>query len=344
MGWLRSNLMHWTSTTSSPWAGRPSKDEARSSSWLDDLDEAERRFAALVPCWPPSSFILKDVSWRRAFTEPSRGASMLHGVRLLRFRWTLFLVWLYVFVWSIVYDASARTGFHGKGSYLPSVQDDSDDVMLVGDWSTKLTHWSAIQELIYFGLAALVSSLAFYSDPTSLPDGMGGDTPLYVRLCIALQASNLVCSFYVFIFYWLFDWPYKELFPSVPYPTSPFTHGLNFVLSALDFFVVGVQLDMTMYGAPLCFFAAYLVSSLVCGLNGMHSYGQVMHTRTPKLMSFCPSRMFPAACLCLTPLPSGLPTAACTALRLFNVGLVKRPWPCNRGCVRTRLHCHAAHV
>lgn len=132
------------------------------------------------------------------------------------------------------------------------------------------TRRSGIQELCYLGLAAVITALAFYS---RLPDGMRDSTPWFVRLCYVLQVSNLLISLFVAALYWGLDWPFKEGFPAVPYTISPFTHGVNFLFAAADFFVCGLPLDFTMYYAPALFAFAYLLSSLAIS-GGEHAHGE----------------------------------------------------------------------
>ena len=121
-----------------------------------------------------------EKGWRTAFGRPSSLARCLPPCGYIAARWVLFTVWLVVSVISIADHVTAE---------------DTIDAHYV----IYLTHWTLLLECAYFGAAALVSSLAVYSE---LPEAKGGKTPWFARLAYALQAVTYCATFLVFVLYW----------------------------------------------------------------------------------------------------------------------------------------------
>lgn len=202
-----------------------------------------------------SSFKIEHTTWRIAFREASKGMRdvLYKPESVLMFRFGLFVMWLTICIWSVV-----------------SIPQQSDfDPNPVGSWFTKLTHWSLIFELTYLLLAVIVTALAIYS---KWANGLGDDTPWVARICWAMQSSNIVISFFVFALFWCLDWPFSKAFPHI-YAISPFTHGINFLISLADLLCTGLPLYMNQLWVPLSFAFTYLVFSLIFELGGGMSSG-----------------------------------------------------------------------
>ena len=125
----------------------------------------------------------------------------------LAFRVLLFVMIAAIFVWSLVVDA------------------------LEGDlrcWLIYLTHQGLLIELVYLGAAAGTTAASFYySDVDGTPTAPR-PMPWYCKAAWILQGVALPGSFLIFVLYWAL------VFDGSLHPISPFTHGVNFAIMAVD--------------------------------------------------------------------------------------------------------------
>jgi hypothetical protein len=151
------------------------------------------------------------VPWRKAFAHDP-GRCFRTAQSYLIFRCLMFFLMFGTLIWSF-YDMAAK----GDGGY----------------WFIYLTHWTLVLENVYLGVAAYVTSK--YAGPssktTTANDAAAAEDnrlPCIIQVMWLLNAIVLPASFFVFVLYWglVFSGELKVL--------SCLTHGLNFVVMALD--------------------------------------------------------------------------------------------------------------
>lgn len=114
-------------------------------------------------------------------------------------------------------------------------------------WLAYLTHWTLLIQLAYLFLAAFTTyrGRAYVSSPVPADTPVG---PWYVKAVWFLQAIQIPGTFLVFVLYWLLV--FTGSFANF---VSPLTHGVNFVVAVVDFYLS----KQPMYTAHVLWFFGY---------------------------------------------------------------------------------------
>jgi len=196
-------------------------------------------------------FQLEDTDWKEVFGKQGgllAGCTACSPAVYVATRMTISIVWWLVCIWSII-DWLA----HGFG---------------FGYWLTKLTHWGALIEAIYFTFAALTTYRAVYG---SQADGPDNATPWHAQVTWLLGPIALVASFMICILYWFLVF---EPGPGKPAAISVFTHAVNFVLILADLLLNRQPFYIQHVFAPMLFASLYGVFTLVYfWVGGTHEDG-----------------------------------------------------------------------
>lgn len=178
-----------------------------------------------------ADFELDLFNWKEIFNRPKDCFTCITPQVYVVIRLVVCLIWLAATIWSIVDWVVAGNSF--------------------GYWLTKLTHLSALWELLYFAFAAFSTCMAVYG---SVPDGKRDDTPWFVSVTWFLSSGVLVLSFLVFFLYWVLLYDPADGAPAV---LSVVTHGVNFVLALLDFAYGRRPLNIAHIWVPFTFAVLY---------------------------------------------------------------------------------------
>jgi len=185
-------------------------------------------------------FELDDAKWKEVFAHPGglfAGCGCCSPKVYLAFRATLLVVWFGCTIWSFVEWVSVL----GLG---------------VGYWFTKLTHWGAMLQVIYFAFGAFSTYKAIYG---RRPDGLGEATPWFVRVTWFLAALAPVVAFIVLVLYWalVFD------DSSSPTFTQVLMHGGNFLAALLDLMTTRTPHYIAHVYVPMAFGITYTLFTLI---------------------------------------------------------------------------------
>jgi len=186
------------------------------------------------------SIVLDGQTWKDAFVKPGGplGAlGCLPPAAYLGVRVSLFVVWLACVLWSMEEWLAAARGF--------------------GYYFTKLTHWSAILELLYFFFAAFSTYRAIYgSEPVDVK-------PWFVYPTWILGATVPVSSLLVVLLFWLlvYEGGTVEAITVV-------MHGGNLVLVVVDILLNRQPFYLQYFYIPMVFSATYALFTLIYYLAG----------------------------------------------------------------------------
>eukprot|EP00444_Apocalathium_aciculiferum_P001294 CAMPEP_0183408966 /NCGR_PEP_ID=MMETSP0370-20130417/18462_1 /TAXON_ID=268820 /ORGANISM="Peridinium aciculiferum, Strain PAER-2" /LENGTH=270 /DNA_ID=CAMNT_0025591565 /DNA_START=32 /DNA_END=844 /DNA_ORIENTATION=+ len=184
--------------------------------------------------------------WKETFSKPGGwigACGLLPPKAYLATRILIFLVWLACCIWSVV--------------HWVVVSDDG-----FGYWLTKLTHWGAILELIYFASGAFTTYKAIYGKDS---DGTGAKTPCFASFTWFMSSLVPVISIMVFLLYWILVF---EPGPGKPEAISVVMHGGNFALVMLDLLLTRQPFYIQHVYAPLLMATVYCLFTLVYYLAG----------------------------------------------------------------------------
>jgi len=182
-------------------------------------------------------FKLDGQSWKKSYAKPT--CSCVSPAALVGLRVSIALVWLTCCIWS----------FSDWANYAP-----------LKYWFTKLTHWGAVLELVYFFFASFTTYKAVYG---SDEDGTGDATPWYVRATWFLNAVTPCAALIVVSLFWalVYDGSALEALNVV-------MHGGNFLLVIVDFLLVRQPFYYSHVYMPVVFGGTYALFTLVYYLAG----------------------------------------------------------------------------
>lgn len=182
-------------------------------------------------------FWLDGQSWKSAYATPA--CACLDPKTLLCTRAMIAFTWFCCVIWSFV---SWADGFD------------------IGYYFTKLTHWVAVAELVYFVFAAFTTYMAMYGP---VEDGTDSATPWFVRATWFLFSFVPVASFAVFALYWVLVYSGGAI-----EAIDVVMHGGNFGLVLLDFLIIQQPFYYAHVYMPIIFAAIYSLFTLVYYLAG----------------------------------------------------------------------------
>lgn len=193
------------------------------------LQRVKNEFAIDNLDFDASTAAIGMINWRETFGHETNSCFKTRN-SYLAFRLVLFLLMLITTILSIV----------------EHVQEGRN----VGYWFVYLTHWGLVVELLYLGLGVHTTYM-------SASWREGKDLPKSVQVMWMLRAIILPGSFMIFVMYW------GLVFDGTLYFVSVLTHGLNFIVMALDT-IVGRMPYLLLHGLYFFIFAAaFLLWSVI---------------------------------------------------------------------------------
>jgi len=184
-------------------------------------------------------FKLDDSDWKEVFAKPGGCFAKCACNRnvFIAARVIIALVWLCCVIWSIA--------------------DWCDGYAEFKYWLTKLTHWGAMFELVYFCFAAASTYMAIYGN---VADGKGDATPWFVQATWFLASVVPCVAFLVCVLYWVLVFKPEDGSPQV---LSVVMHGGNFALVLIDLLLCRQPFYIAHVYMPMLFGATYGLFTLV---------------------------------------------------------------------------------
>lgn len=180
-----------------------------------------------------ADFLLDGQMWKQVYSSATCSCISPKGVVGLRI--SIALIWLGCVLWSII------DWVHGYG---------------FGYWLTKLTHWSALLELVYFCFAA---GTAWHAMRPQEKDGTDEATPWFVQVTWFLMTTVPTVSLLVLALYWLLVYNPVDGVTAI----GVVMHGGNFLLVAFDLMFFTQPFYIAHVYVPFVFALVYVLFTLI---------------------------------------------------------------------------------